>query len=61
MVTTATRDALVVVYAPIDVGLPQLERVLQVTAGRIASVCGGRESAAQARHTALRPLARPPG
>ncbi|HEX2444960.1 MAG TPA: phenylalanine--tRNA ligase beta subunit-related protein [Vicinamibacterales bacterium] len=44
MVTTATTDALVVVYAPVAFPRPELERVLQVTAGRIARVCGGHES-----------------
>jgi DNA/RNA-binding domain of Phe-tRNA-synthetase-like protein len=45
MVTTATTDALVVVYAPVEVAVSQLERVLQATADRIAHACGGRESA----------------
>ena len=45
MVTTATTDALVVVYAPVEVAVSQLERVLQPTADRIAHACGGRESA----------------
>jgi DNA/RNA-binding domain of Phe-tRNA-synthetase-like protein len=45
MVTTATTDALVIVYAPAGIDRPRLARVLQVTAGRIAQVCGGRESA----------------
>jgi DNA/RNA-binding domain of Phe-tRNA-synthetase-like protein len=44
MVTTATTDTLVVVYAPVDVAVSQLERVLQATADRIAHACGGRES-----------------
>jgi DNA/RNA-binding domain of Phe-tRNA-synthetase-like protein len=44
MVTTATTDALVIVYAPLACARPQLEHVLQVTADRIARVCGGRES-----------------
>jgi DNA/RNA-binding domain of Phe-tRNA-synthetase-like protein len=44
MVTTATRDALVIVYAPAEVPRPHLERVLQVTADRIARVCGGAEA-----------------
>jgi DNA/RNA-binding domain of Phe-tRNA-synthetase-like protein len=44
MVTTATTDALVVVYAP-EVAVSQLERVLQATADRITHACGGRESA----------------
>ena len=45
MVTTATRDALVVVYAPVEVEAPQLARVLQATSDRIAHACSGRESA----------------
>jgi len=43
MVTTATTDALVIVYAPAAFPRPELERVLQVTADRIARVCGGDE------------------
>jgi DNA/RNA-binding domain of Phe-tRNA-synthetase-like protein len=46
MVTTATRDALVVVYAPAATSEHDLDRVLRVTASRLADVCGGRESAA---------------
>jgi DNA/RNA-binding domain of Phe-tRNA-synthetase-like protein len=45
MVTTATTDALVVIYAPLEVAVSELERVLQATADRIAHACGGRESA----------------
>ena len=45
MVTTATRDALVVVYAPAGCAPGELERVLDVTAQRLAGVCGGREAA----------------
>jgi DNA/RNA-binding domain of Phe-tRNA-synthetase-like protein len=44
MVTTATTEALVIVYAPVAVSRPELEGVLQVTADRIARVCGGQES-----------------
>jgi DNA/RNA-binding domain of Phe-tRNA-synthetase-like protein len=44
MVTTATTDALVVVYAPAEFPRTQLEGVLQTTADRIARVCGGREA-----------------
>ena len=43
MVTPATRDALVVVYAPIDTAPDRLTRVLDSTAERIARICGGRE------------------
>jgi DNA/RNA-binding domain of Phe-tRNA-synthetase-like protein len=45
MVTTATTEALVIVYAPVALSRPALEGVLQVTADRIALVCGGQESA----------------
>ena len=44
MVTTATRDALVVVFAPLDVSMARLANVLDVTASRIADIAGGRES-----------------
>ena len=44
MVTTATRDALVVVYAPAATSGHDLERVLRVTAGRLVDVCGGQET-----------------
>jgi DNA/RNA-binding domain of Phe-tRNA-synthetase-like protein len=42
MVTTATRDALVVVYAPVDVPRPRLDIVVDTTAARISDVTGGR-------------------
>jgi len=45
MVTTATRDALVVVYAPADTSASRLTRVLDTTAERLALSCGGRERA----------------
>lgn len=44
MVTTATTDVLVIVYAPAAGPRPELEGVLQLTADRIARVCGGQES-----------------
>jgi DNA/RNA-binding domain of Phe-tRNA-synthetase-like protein len=44
MVTTATRDALVVVYAPASIREHDLERVVRVTADRLSHVCGGQES-----------------
>lgn len=44
MVTTATRDALVVVYAPRAVAASRLTAVLDDTAARLARVCGGRET-----------------
>lgn len=42
MVTSATRDALVVVYAPLDVTVAQLARVMAVTTDRLGRICGGR-------------------
>ena len=45
MVTSATHDALVVVYAPLDTAPAQLTRVLDTTAERMARICGGREQA----------------
>jgi DNA/RNA-binding domain of Phe-tRNA-synthetase-like protein len=44
MVTTATREALVVVYAPASIPEQDLDRVRRATAHRIAQVCGGEES-----------------
>jgi len=43
MVTTATNDGLVVVFAPLEVDRARLSRVLDLTAERIALICGGRE------------------
>jgi DNA/RNA-binding domain of Phe-tRNA-synthetase-like protein len=48
MVTTGTRDALVVVYAPIDVTRARLEQVLGATASRITQIAGGAEIARMA-------------
>lgn len=45
MVTTATTDALVVIFAPVDTGSRRLARVLDVTAARIADIAGGGETA----------------
>jgi len=44
MVTAATVDALVVVYAPADVSEHRLAQVLDLTAGRLLRVCGGHEA-----------------
>lgn len=44
MVTPATTELLVVIYAPVEIPKPQLERVLQVTAERLASIVGGRQA-----------------
>jgi DNA/RNA-binding domain of Phe-tRNA-synthetase-like protein len=41
MVTSVTTELLVIVYAPIDVTAHQLERVLAVTAERLALITGG--------------------
>ena len=43
MVTTATTDGLVVVFAPLEIDRVRLSRVLDTTAERIALICGGRE------------------
>ena len=45
MVTTATTEALVVVYAPAEISGPRLASVLDRTAERLARICGGREEA----------------
>jgi DNA/RNA-binding domain of Phe-tRNA-synthetase-like protein len=45
MVTTATTDALVVIYAPAELPAKQITHVLDVTASRIADIAGGRETA----------------
>lgn len=47
MVTTATRDALVVVYAPVEIAPARLDQVLSTTAERLAAVCGGIEAGRQ--------------
>jgi DNA/RNA-binding domain of Phe-tRNA-synthetase-like protein len=44
MVTSATIDAMVVVYAPIDIDRGRLTRVLDTTAARIADIAGGMET-----------------
>lgn len=41
MVTTATADALVVIYAPAEVETVRLTHVLDTTASRIVDICGG--------------------
>jgi DNA/RNA-binding domain of Phe-tRNA-synthetase-like protein len=43
MVTPATTDGLVVVFAPLEIDRTRLSRVLELTAERIALICGGRE------------------
>jgi DNA/RNA-binding domain of Phe-tRNA-synthetase-like protein len=44
MVTSSTRNALVVVYAPTDVEVARLTLVLDTTAARIADIAGGHET-----------------
>ncbi len=44
MVTPATTEALVIVYAPFEIAPARLEGVVSVTAERIASICGGRKA-----------------
>ncbi len=43
MVTPATTELLVIVYAPTEIAKAQLERVAQVTAERLQQILGGRE------------------
>lgn len=45
MVTPATTEALVVVYAPAEIAPAQMQRVLEITASRIGDIAGGREAA----------------
>lgn len=45
MVTPATTEALVVIYAPVEVPQAQLDRVLAETAARLARTCGGDRAA----------------
>ena len=44
MVTPATTEALVIVYAPSEIVRTQIARVIDVTAQRIAQIAGGRET-----------------
>jgi len=46
MVTPATTELLVVVYAPIEIAPAQLDSVLRVTAERLALIVGGRQASA---------------
>lgn len=43
MVTPAATELLVIVYAPVEIPKPQLDRVLRATAERLAMIVGGRE------------------
>ena len=45
MVTPAATELLMVIYAPIEIAKPQLERVVNATAERFALICGGEEVA----------------
>jgi DNA/RNA-binding domain of Phe-tRNA-synthetase-like protein len=45
MVTPETTELLIVIYAPIEIGKPQIERVMNMTAERFAQIAGGSESA----------------
>ena len=49
MVTPATTELLVVIYAPIEIASPQLERVLATTAERMRAILGGEPAAANSR------------
>jgi DNA/RNA-binding domain of Phe-tRNA-synthetase-like protein len=44
MVTTATADALVVVFAPPEIDKPRLDRVLDLTSERLVEIAGGHEA-----------------
>lgn len=44
MVTPSTTELLIIVYAPIEIGQSQLDRVVAVTAERIALIVGGSSS-----------------
>ena len=48
MVTPATTELLVIVYAPIEIEKPQLQRVVEITAERLALIVGGRQTASSA-------------
>ena len=45
MVTPATTELLVVIYAPTEIPKPLLERVVTATAERFQQICGGAETA----------------
>lgn len=48
MVTPAATELLVVVYAPMEITPPQLQRVVRTTAERLALIVGGREASSAA-------------
>ena len=41
MVTPAATELLVIVYAPVEIGTPQLDRVVAITADRLQEITGG--------------------
>lgn len=43
MVTPATTELLVVVYTPVEIGRPLIERILNATADRFSTIVGGTE------------------
>lgn len=45
MVTPATTELLVIVYAPVEIAKPQLQRVVNATSERMGQILGGRETA----------------
>ena len=45
MVTPATTELLVIVYAPAEIAKAQVERVAHITAERLQQILGGRETA----------------
>jgi DNA/RNA-binding domain of Phe-tRNA-synthetase-like protein len=45
MVTPATSELLVIVYAPVEMSKPQVDRVAKITAERMQEILGGRETA----------------
>jgi DNA/RNA-binding domain of Phe-tRNA-synthetase-like protein len=47
MVTPATTELLVIVYAPAEIAKAQVERVANITADRLQQILGGRETARQ--------------
>jgi DNA/RNA-binding domain of Phe-tRNA-synthetase-like protein len=46
MVTPATTELLVVIFAPVEIPKVQLDRVVKTTAERFQEICGGREVSA---------------
>jgi hypothetical protein len=44
MVTPATTELLVVIYAPLEIPQPQLDRVVEKTSERLAMIVGGQKT-----------------